>query len=354
MTNMKWLRRRVLSRMGYVAICAAMTFLAHEPAFAQSQKNAPAEFNLRMVGHSRVAVTWKVEEWFAKEVEKRSNGRIKIALTSSPELGLTGFERIRVLQAGLVDIADVLPTFVSGQLPILEGQDLPGIYSDFAQMRKAHMAFHQVLQKYEDRLGGKFLGSCSFEWNYVFSPKPIKTPADLSGKKVRTFSVGLEDFYSALGATPISLPFAEVYTALSRGTVNAVQTASGNGLGLKLWEVAPYVLDVKAGAGPAALIVSKRTWKRLSPDLQAMLIQLGKEFTQRGWDNAQKATGDARQKMEAAGFKWVPRSEALTAAIDKAVRDSVIPKWSRRAGPEGVKLFNQIIAPIVGVKATAS
>src|SRR5262249_37684291 len=153
-------------------------------------------------------------------------------------------------------------TFVSGQLPALEGQDLPGIYTDFAQMRKAHMAFHSVLERYQAQLGGKFLGSYSYEWNYLFSTKPLTSVADIKNKKVRTFSVALDDFYAALGAVPVSLPFAEVYTALSRGTVDAVQTASGNALGIKLWEVAPYVLDVQAGAGPAALIFSQKTWAR--------------------------------------------------------------------------------------------
>jgi TRAP-type C4-dicarboxylate transport system substrate-binding protein len=316
-----------------------------------SQSAPKPEFTLRMVGNSRTSLPWKVTEWFAREAETRSNGRIKIELASSPELGMTGFERIQVLQQGLIDIGDVLPTFVSGQLPVLEAQDLPGIYTDFAQMRTAHMAFQRVLQQYQEKLGGKFLGSYSYEWNYVFSAKPITAVADIKNKKVRTFSVAIDDFYTALGAVPVSLPFAEAYTALSRGTVDAVQTASGNALGIKLWEVAPYVLDVQAGAGPAALIVSQRTWNRLPADLQAMFVKLGEEFTQRGWDDAQAASGDARQRLEAAGFKWTTRADDWKPAIDKAVREAVIPKWSRRAGPEGVKLFNEILGPIVGYRA---
>jgi TRAP-type C4-dicarboxylate transport system substrate-binding protein len=213
------------------------------------------------------------------------------------------------------------------------------------------MAFHPVLQKYEDRLGGKFLGSYSFEWNYLFSAKPIRAVSDLAGKKVRTFSVAIEDFYKAMGGIPINLAFEEVYTALSRGTVDAVQTASGNALGIKLWEVAPYTIDVRAGAGPAALIVSKRTWNRLPPELQTMFVTLGQEFTQRGWDDAEHATAESKEKLEAAGFKWIPSADGWKAAIDKAVHDSVIPNWSRRAGPEGVKIFNEVLAPIVGFRA---
>jgi TRAP-type C4-dicarboxylate transport system substrate-binding protein len=335
--------------LSILAIFVSLFLVNSEGVRAQTQQTP--QFTLRMVGNSRVALPWKVTEWFAQEAESRSNGRIKVELASSPELGMTGFERAQVLQQGLIDIGDVLPTFVSGQLPIVEGQDLPGIYTDFAQMRKAHMAFHVVLEKYQQQLGGKFLGSYSYEWNYVFSTKPLTSVADIKNKKVRTFSVAIDDFYGAFGAVPVSLPFAEVYTALSRGTVDAVQTASGNALGIKLSEVAPYVLDVRAGAGPAALIMSQRTWDRLPPDLQAMFVKLGQEFTQRGWDDAENATADARQHLEAAGFKLTTPAADWKPAIEKAVTDVVIPKWSHRAGPEGVRLFNEIIAPITGYHA---
>lgn len=319
---------------------------------ACAQQAAKPEFTLRMVGNTRVMVAWKVLEWFAQEAEKRSGGRVKIELASSPELGMTGFERIQVLQQGLIDIGDVPPTFVSGQLPVLEAQDLPGIYTDFAMMRKAHMAFQPVLQQYEKQLGGKFLGTYSYEWNYVFSVKQIKSAEDLKNKKIRTFSVALQDFYGALGAIPENLPVAEMYTGLSRGTVDAVHTASGNALGLKLWEVAPYMLDVRAGAGPAALIMSEATWNRLPSDLQAMFVKLGEEFTQRGWDVPQATSADARQTLEAKGFKWTNPAPDLKPALDKAVGDVVIPKWAHRAGPEGVKVFNEILAPITGYHAS--
>lgn len=331
------------------AIFAALLSL-HNGAYAQSASKP--EFTLRMVGNTRIMVAWPVFEWFAHEAEVRSNGRIKIELASSPELGMTGFERIQVLQQGLIDIGDVPPTFVSGQLPVLEAQDLPGIYTDFAEMRKAHMAFQPILQKYEKQLGGKFLGSYSYEWNYLFSVKPLTSVQDIKGKKVRTFSVSLQDFYSALGAIPVNLPVADMYTGLSRGTVDAVHTASGNALGLKLWEVAPYVLDVRAGAGPAALIMSELTWNRLPPDLQAMFVKLGEEFTQRGWDVPAATTANAHKTLEAKGFKWTTPVADWKPALDKAVSDTVIPKWSHRAGPEGVKLFNQILAPITGYHAS--
>jgi TRAP-type C4-dicarboxylate transport system substrate-binding protein len=84
-----------------------------------------------------------------------------------------------------------------------------------------------------------------------------------------------------------------------------------------------------------------------------MFTTLGNEFTQRGWDDAEAATKDAPQRLEAAGFKWTKATDDWKSAIDKAVRDTVIPKWSRRAGPEGVKLFNEILAPITGYQASS-
>lgn len=71
----------------------AAFFLGKDTAYAQSAPKP--EFTLQMVGNTRVMVGWKVLEWFAQEAEARSNGRVKIQLASSPELGMTGFERFK-------------------------------------------------------------------------------------------------------------------------------------------------------------------------------------------------------------------------------------------------------------------
>ena len=96
-----------------------------------------AEFRLKGVSNSRPQVQFKMWEWMETELPKRTNGRVNLEVTSLPELGLTGFELVRVMKAGLVDMADVLPTYVSGDVPLIEGVDLPGFFS-LEEFDKSH------------------------------------------------------------------------------------------------------------------------------------------------------------------------------------------------------------------------
>src|SRR3546814_16955298 len=58
----------------------------------------------------------------------------------------------------------------------------------------------------------------------IVSTFPVKSPADLKGKKVRVFSEGLADEIRAFGGSPVKLPFSEVYTAMQYGTIDAAVT----------------------------------------------------------------------------------------------------------------------------------
>lgn len=99
-----------------------------------------AQITLKAVAVSRPTPQFGLWTWLGGELEKRTNGQLKLDVVSLPELGLTGFELVRVTKAGLVDIADVLPTYVAG--------DLPGLYPDLETSVKAHQAFMPAVKKY--------------------------------------------------------------------------------------------------------------------------------------------------------------------------------------------------------------
>jgi len=88
---------------------------------------------------------------------------------SLPELGLTGFELVRVTRAGLVDIADVILAYVAGDVPVIEAVDLPGLYPDLETSVRAHIAFLPALKRYEDKLGGVVLGGYLWPHQVIYS-----------------------------------------------------------------------------------------------------------------------------------------------------------------------------------------
>ncbi|MGH7321594.1 MAG: TRAP transporter substrate-binding protein [Candidatus Rokuibacteriota bacterium] len=328
------LRVLVTLMVGLIAVFAAIDSVSAQTFKAVAVSRPTPQFGL-----------WT---WLAGELDKRTKGQIKLDVVSLPELGLTGFELVRVARVGLVDVADVLPTYVAGELPVIEAVDLPGLYADFETSVKAHIAFMGAAKKYEEKLGGVVLGAYLWPHQVIYSRKPIRSPADLKGLKLRVFGTAQTEFARALGAEPVSIPFAEVYTALERGTVDAGLTGTYSGFALKWYEVTKHLVDVNHGPVVGFLMVSKRTWDKLSPDVRATFTKLGEEFTEKGWEIGRQTTKDGVEENKKKGMEWVPTSPAMATAVRDVALKTIVPSWIARSGPDAKAVFNQYIAPHAG------
>jgi TRAP-type transport system periplasmic protein len=322
---------------------AAMTVLAGSGDVAAQQK-------WKAVATSRPTPQFGMWTWLAEELDKRTNGQVKVDVVSLPELGLTGFELVRVTRAGLVDVSDIIPTYVAGDVPAIEGVDLPGLFPDFEASVKAHMAFVPALKKHEDKLGGVVVGAYLWPGQYIFSRKPIRSPADLKGLKIRVYGTAQTEFARALGMEAVSIAFAETYTALERGTVDAAITGTYPGFALKFYEVTKYLVDVNHGPAGGTFVVSKRLWERLSPELRATLTKVGEEFTERGWELGRRTTREGIEKNKEKGMELIPITPAMAAVVKETTTKVVLPSWLKRAGPDGAATFNQYLAPHAGFK----
>jgi TRAP-type C4-dicarboxylate transport system substrate-binding protein len=316
---------------------------------ATSVVSAVAEtLNWKIVGTSRPTPQWQPWEWFASEVEKRSNDKIKVTLVSLPELGFTGFEMVRVMKAGLVDVGDILPTYVAGDVPILEGVDLPGLFPDFDTSVRAHDAFMPVLKRYEDKIGGIVLGLYYWPQQVLWSRKPVRNLDDLKGMNIRVYGTAQTEMLKALGAVPVSIPLAEVYTALEQGTVDGGITGTYTGYALKWYEVSKYQIEMNLGPAIGTLTVSNKTWESLTPELREILMQLGREFTQKGIEVGRRTTREGIDKSREKGVEYVNPGPQFLDATRQAVVDVVIPGWVKRAGANAKGVFNQYVAPHAG------
>lgn len=291
-------------------------------------------------------------DWAAEEIKKRSGGKMTMGITSLPELGLSGFELVRVLRSGLVDAADVLPTYVAGDIPVIEGGDILGIFKDYDMAVKGHLAWEAVLRdKYADRIGSRVLGSWPYTQQLLYSKKDIKSLDDLKGMRIRVFSPAMAQFVSAVGAEPVSVPYAEVYTALDRGTIDGAITCALCGWEQKMHEVTKYLVDIHMGTAVSTLfVVSNKTWSRLNEEQRKIMTDVGLEFTNRGWSLGAKWAEDGIKNLTGPGgmtMRVVPESRE---PILKIVQNQVMPWWSKRAGPQATKEWNDVLGPIVGFK----
>lgn len=314
---------------------------------------AKAEFKLKLMGINRALDPWKLYQDWAQVVEKRTSGRVHFELTSLPELGLGGAETIRVLKTGVVDVAEVYGGYVAGELPMVEILELPGIFPDGPTARKAILAWKpRESTLLAQKANAVILAMAVYPDQAFFSKKPIRTPADFKGLKTRVHSVALASLVAGLGGEPLTIAFAEVYTALERGTLDAAITGTKPGFGLRWYEVSKFLVGPISMRPHVALSINRNTWKRLPADVQKIMKEEAEKVVEgRAFDAIEVWNKEGVDKSVEKGMEHIPFSSETQAVIKDVLRTKVIPDWVKRAGgPEAARAFNEVIAPIVGYK----
>jgi TRAP-type C4-dicarboxylate transport system substrate-binding protein len=184
----------------------------------------------------------------------------------------------------------------------------------------------------------------------IFSKRPVRTLEDFKGLKTRVHSVALASLVAGLEGEPLTVAFAEAYTALERGTLDAAITGTKPGLGLRWYEVAKYLVGPISMRPHVSLAINKNTWKRLPKDLQAVLKEEAEAIVEgKAFEVIEVWNQEGIDKNVEKGMEHQPFSPEVQAAIKEILRTKVVPDWVRRAGGQlAAQRFNEIIAPLVG------
>jgi TRAP-type C4-dicarboxylate transport system substrate-binding protein len=136
--------------------------------------------------HFKVVGTWNAlrqfdlieQPYFTKIIPERSRGQITVDFVSTEELGLKGYEIIRLMKQGMLDIADASTQYVGGDEPFVEGLDLG--YNDVGQARRALMAYKPLLdQRLQKKFNLKLVTLWPFAAQISFCRSPIAKLTDL-------------------------------------------------------------------------------------------------------------------------------------------------------------------------------
>jgi TRAP-type C4-dicarboxylate transport system substrate-binding protein len=324
------------------------------PAVAQP---ARPDFTLKLMGINRTVPQYRLWEEYAQTVTKRTNGRVKFEFTSLPELGFGGAETIRITKTGVVDIAEFYLGYVAGELPMVEMLEIPGLFpADQEVMQKAFQAWKPYLVKLiDEKVNGHLLATAFASDQFLFSKKPVRKPEDLKGLKTRVHSVSIAQLAAGLGGEPLTVAFAEVYTALERGTLDAAFTASFAGHSQKWYEVTKYLVGLVTQVVQLPLVINKSIWKKLPQDVQQIMQEEANQLIDaRGFALRDTWHKGGIEGNVARGMELSPFSPEIHAAIKEVLRTQVVPSWVKRAGgQEAARIFNEIVAPLVGFTATS-
>lgn len=300
-----------------------------------------------------------IQSYWAPNLAKRTNGQVKLSAVSFAELGLSGPETLDQIGSGTLDMVNIFTGYVAGALPALEVQSLWGTADDW---ETSYMMLTDLAPDIDrimlDATGGShvlnrnwFAGSD--QW--LFGDKAIESLPDFQTLKIRSHSASLSDFLTGMGAEPVFLGPAEIYTGLERGFVDAATTTAFLALSSRLPEVADYMNGPLIGFGYTNNVINKDVWDRIPADLQQIMVEEGARTELEALRLAPFQNLVAPRINQTLGVEPVPFSDEILNHIRTVViPEHVIPGWLQRLGYPGkgediVAIYNEKVSPYTGL-----
>lgn len=260
----------------------------------------------------------KAMEYMADKVAEKSAGTMRIDIYPSEQLG-SERECIELLQIGSLGMTKVSASIVESFVPSYRVLGLPYIFRD-----EAHR--FEVL---DGEIGQKLLlesekylirGLCFYDAgsrSFYTINKPIRTPDDLQGMKIRTMeSATAIKMVNALGgaATPIS--WGELYTALQQGVVDGAENNPPSFYLSRHYEVCKYYSLDEHTSVPDVLVMSTVVWNSLTAEQQKIVQEAAKESAQYQKQLWKTASEDALRAVQAAGVEVIrPDKQPFVAKV---------------------------------------
>jgi C4-dicarboxylate-binding protein DctP len=240
---------------------------------------------------------------FKELAEKYTDGRVKVEVYPNSTLYKDG-EEMEALQLGAVQIlAPSTAKFAPLGVKEFEALDLPYIFS--GQASYDAIINGPVGQDLLKRLDAKGLKGMAYWDNgfYVISAnKPLLTPADLKGLKIRISGSKVDDqTLRLMGANPQIMAFSELYQALQSGVVDGAQNTPSNYTSQKLFEVQKYMNRIEHVHLQYAVIANKKFWDGLPADIRTQLDRAMAEATAYNSSISVQENADAMKAMRASG-----------------------------------------------------
>ena len=209
---------------------------------------------------------------FEKEVEARTDGEIDVEIYDSAQL-YKDKEVPQAVGSGAIEAGVASLTRYVGDVPAVDIFYMPFLLNTEEKVRAAVAKGSDVRTALEEAVagtGGKILYWQAYGGAVLLSKGgPIRTPADLEGKKVRVFGKTLGDFVSAAGGAPTLISGSEQYLAYQRGTVDVGMTGVSGVKSRKLWEVMDTITVTNHADIEFVVVVNQSWWDGLSDELRS-------------------------------------------------------------------------------------
>jgi len=278
---------------------------------------------------------------FVDRVNEKGKGVVHIDFYDSGKL-LKAKTLIPGLMDGTVDAACQTTSYFGEKYPTLIGETLPFMWKDAVEYNSYVGTLDKPLLKLINKELAKknLFKPCTYALpvEHIWTLKPMRTPADMKGLRLRTAGPAEIKTCEAFGAGAVAMPSAEAYMALQRGTVDGVYCYAGTVGARKLDELVKYVNMATFGAYGHEPYFRLDYWNKLPKDVKDILLKEFKWLGENGTNYAIKVHNEQYwPRFEKAGVvKIEPTPEELAAF--RTAANSVYDWWK---GLVGEDIYNE-------------
>ena len=334
------MKHRMIGRRSFVL---TTTGVLAAPAIVGTAQAAPMKMKLSssLANDPKYANGRVYYDNLVKHVKGDGLGdRIEIAFFPDNQLGQE-IDVINSVKLGVIDLMVSGSSISANLVPLVGTFDLGYLFTSFEQQTKAFDA-GAAKPIEEALLKGANIRIIGWAYNFgsrsVLAKKPVKTPEDLSGLKIRTLpNPVVTECLRLMGAAATPLAFGEIYTALQAGVLDGLEHDPPTILSSKFYETSKYYALTQHIFSPLSVYFSEATFKRMDPKLKEGFL-----------DAAKKAAADTRRHglmVEQAALKILAEKGVTIIDCDReAFRKRVLPQTETfvKARPEAKPVVDLI------------
>ncbi len=309
-----------------VCVLVMLMELAVEPLSAQ-------QYTIKFASLAPEGTTWMiVMREYDAAIRKESSGLMGFKIYSGAVQG-EDKDVLRKIRLGQLHSAG-LTGFGLGEIaPKLRILDVPFLFdNNYDEVDHLYETLDADFRRTMEENNFILLGWAEVGFVYVFTNTPVRAPADMNGVRMWMWEGDpiAEATFKAFGVKPIPLSIIEVLTSLQTGLINAAYISPLAAIGLQWNTRVKYMLNVPLADASGAVVISKKMYDTLPPNLQEILLRLGKKYMGELKQKSRDENARAIQAMKKEGLQVIEPASPKTMddfrAAGRTARQSLVPK----------------------------
>ena len=284
-------------------------------------------------GYSANSFQTQNVQQFAAEVDQATGGKLKIQVHPGGSLYKAN-EIKRAVQTGQVQAAEFIISGAANENPLFGVDSIPFLATSYADARRLYQAARPAQEKLLATQGIKVLFSVPWPGQSLYSLKPVSSPTDFSGTKMRAYNPATNRIAQLLKAQPVTIQLAELGQALATGAVDNFLTSSASGVESKLYEQVKYFYPVSAWLPRNATVVNRKAFEALDKPAQEAVLKAAAAAEARGWALSEKLDAEFIRELAVKGMAVTPPSDSVKKTLT-AIGETMTAEWLKTAGADG-------------------